>query len=216
VPVPCHGPGRRPMTCTGLRAVPARARWGPCRAAHGPCCGPCRRPMGHMVIYRLLKEWENQPSLQIWTLRTQSHPRRNLFYSLTFYPTHNVWVMNPQHRPIRDSRSLMAGLAATADEADTPTMRKATWILLGGPWRWVSTEKGGATTEGGGGHDQGMELGDGSVGRAEARWRLGKSTGLWRCLGRRKSTCRMVRRWHGVGQRERKCSEAWESKAATH
>jgi hypothetical protein len=39
VPVPCHGPGRRPMHCTGLRAVP-----GPCQKvvswavllAHGP------------------------------------------------------------------------------------------------------------------------------------------------------------------------------------
>ena len=53
--VPCHGPGLRPMHCTGLRAVPARARWQPCRAAHGPCqkavpraVPPAHGPPGHI------------------------------------------------------------------------------------------------------------------------------------------------------------------------
>jgi hypothetical protein len=32
VPVPCHGPGRRPKHGTGPRAVPALARWPACRA----------------------------------------------------------------------------------------------------------------------------------------------------------------------------------------
>jgi hypothetical protein len=47
VALPCHGPCRRPMHCTGNRAVPARARCRPCRAAHGPC----HRPMGRLEIY---------------------------------------------------------------------------------------------------------------------------------------------------------------------
>ena len=51
--VPCHGTGRRPMHCTGLRAVPARARCLPCRAAHGPCYVSCRRPTGCLEIYNI-------------------------------------------------------------------------------------------------------------------------------------------------------------------
>jgi hypothetical protein len=51
VPVSCHGPGWRPVHCTGLRAVPARARCRPCRAAHGPCqkaVPPAHGPSGNL------------------------------------------------------------------------------------------------------------------------------------------------------------------------
>jgi len=55
VPVPCHGPGRRPMHYTGHRAVPARARGLSCRAARGPCqkavpwaVSPAHGPHGHI------------------------------------------------------------------------------------------------------------------------------------------------------------------------
>jgi hypothetical protein len=56
VPRPCHGPGRRPMTRTAGRAVPAghtavRAV-PPMGRAKRSCLGPCRRPMGCLYTYR--------------------------------------------------------------------------------------------------------------------------------------------------------------------
>jgi hypothetical protein len=46
VPMPCHGPGRRPKHDTGPRAVPARARGPACRA--GPWAVPKGRAVGRV------------------------------------------------------------------------------------------------------------------------------------------------------------------------
>jgi hypothetical protein len=57
VPRSRHGPGRRPMTRTALRVVPARARCRSCRAAHGSCQNvvswavpPAHGPFVHLCL----------------------------------------------------------------------------------------------------------------------------------------------------------------------
>jgi hypothetical protein len=85
VPVPCHGPGRRPMHCTGLRVVPARARCRPCHVSHGPCRGPCRRPVGHLEIYRergvVSRRCLEMTVARVWGTRVQSNVPRVTFFT---------------------------------------------------------------------------------------------------------------------------------------